>query len=118
MPSTVCPHCSATVGPYDQKCGACGKGLSGRALLATSSDAQATASSPMRNFGVVLCVLGLVVAAYFLVAFDTSVEVPGNDGRRVNNLGLMADRQNGLIVSVGAVIVGALFIVGASIAKR
>jgi hypothetical protein len=30
-----CPHCQADVGPYDQKCGACGKGLSGAALLAS-----------------------------------------------------------------------------------
>jgi hypothetical protein len=36
MAEEKCPHCGATVGPYDQKCAACGKGLSGRALLGTS----------------------------------------------------------------------------------
>lgn len=36
MAEEKCPHCSATVGPYDQKCAACGTGLSGAAMLATN----------------------------------------------------------------------------------
>jgi hypothetical protein len=37
-----CPHCAAGVGPYDQKCAACGKGLAGVALLATTTDGTIT----------------------------------------------------------------------------
>jgi predicted nucleic acid-binding Zn ribbon protein len=36
MPAQTCPHCGADVSPYDKTCGQCGKGLSGRALLAPS----------------------------------------------------------------------------------
>ena len=45
--------------------------------------------------------------------FDTSVEVPTTTvfgqtigGGRVNNLGLMSDRSNGIIIGIGAAIFG------------
>jgi hypothetical protein len=57
-------------------------------------------------------VLGLIGAMYFFVVFDTGIQT--SLGSRVNNLGLMADRQNGIMLSVGVAIVGALFVVGAS----
>lgn len=72
----------------------------------------------MKGLGLLLLAGGIISAGYFFKGFDTSVEVPNisysgaNDwsGRRVNNLGLMADRQNGIILSVGAAIVGTLLI--------
>lgn len=60
---------------------------------------------------------GTAIALYFFVAFDTSVEVPTTTvlgetfgGGRVNNLGLMADRQNGIMIS-GAVAIAGLLLV-------
>ena len=57
--------------------------------------------------GTLLLIGGLAVAGYFLLAFDTSV-VSGSG--RVNNLGLMADRQNGIIVGIGLGVVGTIML--------
>ena len=69
----------------------------------------------MREFGLVLLIAGLCGTFYFALMFDTSVEVPETSfmeqtigGDRVNNLGLMADRQNGIIVSLGIAVIGTL----------
>lgn len=63
--------------------------------------------------GVVLLLCGLTAGVYFLLFFDTSVEVPKEEfmgqtigGGRVNNIGLMNDRQNGINLGFGAVVVG------------
>ena len=62
-------------------------------------------SSTSRPFGSLFIIAGLAVAAYFFFAYDTSVE---SGAGRVVNLGLMADRQNGIIVGIGLAIVGAI----------
>ncbi len=52
---------------------------------------------------------GLLCGTYFLVAFDTSIEVPGGQAigiERVNNIGLLQDRQNGIYLGFGAAAVG------------
>jgi len=59
------------------------------------------------GFGVLLFIVGLGVAGYFFLAFDTSVE---SGYGRVNNLGLMADRQNGIIIGIGLGVVGAIML--------
>lgn len=68
----------------------------------------------MRVLGLLLVLLGIIGAGHFW-SQDTSVEVPETTimgqtvgGGRVNNLGLMQDRQNGLLVCVGASVVGAI----------
>ena len=67
-----------------------------------------TGPSGLRIVGTLLLLGGLSVAAYFFLAFDTSV---GSGLGRVNNLGLMADRQNGIIIGVGLSIVGTIMLV-------
>jgi hypothetical protein len=62
-------------------------------------------SSVARTFGTLFIIAGLAIAAYFFLAFDTSVE---SGAGRVVNLGLMADRQNGIIVGIGLAIIGAI----------
>jgi hypothetical protein len=64
-------------------------------------------SSGLRTFGVLLLIAGLAVAGYFFLGFDTSVE---SGVGRVNNLGLMADRQNGIIVGIGLGVVGTIML--------
>ena len=66
-------------------------------------------------FGVLLLIAGLALAGYFFLAFDTSVTTPQTTilgttigGERVNNIGLMADRQNGIIIGMGAAILGTI----------
>jgi hypothetical protein len=68
-----------------------------------------------------LIIVGLCVAGYFFLFFDPSVEVPKQEilgqtigGGRVVNIGLMADRQNGIIIGLGLAILGAILMVVAS----
>lgn len=65
-------------------------------------------SSGLRTVGILLLLGGLAVSAYFFLAFDTSVE---SGMGRVNNLGLMADRQNGIILGIGLSVVGTIMLV-------
>ncbi len=74
--------------------------------------------SLLGTLGLLLLLGGLLVGGYFLIYFDTSVEVPKTElfgqtygGGRVNNLGLMNTRQNGINLGFGAAVVG-LFILG------
>ena len=64
----------------------------------------------LRILGILLLTGGLAVVAYFFLAFDTSVE---SEIGPINNLGLMADRQNGIIVGIGLSIIGTImFVIG------
>jgi len=76
-----------------------------------------TGSSLTRIVGGLLFLGGIIAAVYFFVSFDTSVAVPSTTilgttigGGRVNNLGLMQDRQNGIIFGFGAALLGAALI--------
>ena len=75
-----------------------------------------TGGSGLTTLGVLLLIGGGLAAAYFLFAFDPSV--PTGAGGRVNNLGLMQDRQNGILVSVGALIVGTLMLLFGNRSKK
>jgi hypothetical protein len=71
--------------------------------------------SGLQILGVLLLVVGLGVAAYFFLAFDASVE---SGAGRVNNLGLMADRQNGIIIGIGLGVVGTIMLAIRSLGKN
>jgi hypothetical protein len=51
---------------------------------------------------------GLALAGYFFLFFETSVE---SGVGRVVNFGLLADRQNGIIIGLGLAIVGTILLV-------
>ena len=58
---------------------------------------------------------GLGACAYFMFVFNPTVTVPSTEilgqsygGGQVNNIGLMADRQNGIIVGGIVAVIGAL----------
>jgi hypothetical protein len=60
---------------------------------------------------------GSVIVAYFVLFFSTAVAVPTSSfggytlgGGSVNNIGLIADRQLGTIVGLGACLLGALIL--------
>ena len=61
----------------------------------------------MRGFGIFCAICGGAFAL-FALNLDTSVSSGPYGVGRVNNMGLMADRQNYLMISIGAVIVGVL----------
>ena len=62
----------------------------------------------MQIIGGLLLAVAALGAVYFFLIFDTSVSA-GAFGR-VNNIGLLADRQNGILISIGAAIVGAILL--------
>lgn len=65
--------------------------------------------------GGLLLLVGLLWAGYYFAIFDVSVEVPTGSfmgyeygGGRVNNIGLMAQRQNGILIGMGVAVIGAI----------
>lgn len=72
-------------------------------------------SSGLRTLGALLLIAGLAVTGYFFMAYDTSVE---SGVGRVNNLGLMADRQNGIIIGIGLGVIGTIMLVIGSRGKN
>ena len=83
---------------------------------ASSSPKPDEGGSPgIRVLGLLLLLGGLGLAGYYFLAFDTSVVTPTTTilgttigGDRVNNIGLMADRQNGILIGMGCAILGAI----------
>ena len=63
--------------------------------------------APLTIIGILLAVGGVCVALFYLAIFDTSVYAGSGVGY-VNNIGLMADRQNGIIVGIGMAILGGI----------
>ena len=72
-----------------------------------SNPLNQTNSSGMQTLGVVMLIAGIALAAYFFLAFDPSVE---SGYGRVNNIGLMADRQNGIIIGIGLGVAGTIML--------
>jgi hypothetical protein len=72
---------------------------------AQPSKSQQETLSGGRVFGLLLLVIGLGAVGFFLLFFDTSVSTEYGS---VNNLGLMSDRQNGIIVGGILAVVGVL----------
>ena len=131
----ICPACGYAMDAFDKECARChGKGT---AADATAPPANATAPkavdapvavSPSAGMKFAdadadaierLCgigfLAGLAIAFYFFLFFDVSVEVPTTDfigttigGGRVNNIGLMAQRQNGILFGFGLAIICAV----------
>lgn len=64
--------------------------------------------STTRTFGWLLLTAGALLAIYSLAVFDPSVASPG--GMRVNNLGLLQDKQNMLIAGSVVVVIGVLMV--------
>lgn len=60
-----------------------------------------------RIAGLALLLGGIAVACSYFFYFDTSVAFGSS---RINNLGLMSQRQNGIVFSFGAAIFGGLLI--------
>jgi hypothetical protein len=60
----------------------------------------------MRGFGVLVLIVGALIAGYALLIFDPTVA--GYGGGRINNIGKLSDRQNLLIAGCVAAVIGAL----------
>ncbi len=77
-----------------------------------------TGNMRLRRISLLLLFFGIALGIYFFAAFDTTVVVPEREilgqtigGHRVHNIGLLQDRQNGIMVGFGlAVIAVVLFV--------
>jgi hypothetical protein len=81
----------------------------------------------MKYLGIFIFGVSAAVAFYFFTMFDTSVTTPGHSNsyldidipsRRVENIGLLNKRQNGITAGFGGMILGAVFIVGAHLSSK
>ena len=106
----VCPDCNAVqVGTYNNKYM--------RSLNRLKDIPETKAESSNSIFlSSLLMVAGGFGLIYFFFIFDTSIAVPTSTlmgqtigGVRVNNLGFMNDRQNGMIFCGVITIIGAIF---------
>ncbi|WOS07379.1 hypothetical protein R5O27_09330 [Proteus mirabilis] len=50
----------------------------------------------MKGFGRILLIVGIIAA---FASFNMDVSVPTGYGSRVNNIGLMSDKQNYILIS-------------------
>lgn len=123
MALSECPDCGRSVSDLAESCPNCGRPVAARsqesATPAAGSQASKPQGSPLLKFvGALLFLGGVGFAVYYFAYFDTSVAVPRTEifgqsigGGRVHNLGLMQERQNGLIFSSVAALVGLLLVV-------
>lgn len=133
----VCPFCKRPISASAKICPSCGDDVSFGAVGSSSGEAGRATSpkhtaaqrtefplgiakefSSLQQLGIVVLFLGILGAIYFFAIFDTSVEVPTTQvmgqtvgGGRVNNLGLMNQRQNGVIISCAGALIGLILIV-------
>jgi len=66
-----------------------------------------------KQAGSIVILLGLIGLIFFFFIFDTSVSVNGLN-MRVNNIGLMQDRQNGIMFSILALVIGVFLVIFAN----
>jgi hypothetical protein len=59
----------------------------------------------LRIIGIVISVIGIITLLNY---FNMDTSVPGEDGNRIFNIGLISVRQNGVVLGAGIMIVGVM----------
>jgi hypothetical protein len=111
-----CPYCDEDISIKAVKCKHCSESLCFPPTIEAGSNKT---GSPLLQFlGATLFLVGLGFAVYYWAYFDTSVQVEpvtlfGNTigGGRVHNIGLMQERQTGLILSVSGSCLGFVLLI-------
>jgi hypothetical protein len=110
-----CPFCAEEILAAALKCKHCGSVLEAPAQSEPSVWKRDISMGKL--LGSLLLLAGLCGAFYYWQVFDTSVETPvvqfmgqAIGGGRVHNIGLMQERQTGLLVSGGGVSLGLILL--------
>lgn len=122
--SVICGKCG-TENQLDEKtCQECGDYLHQYKEQQEQEYKSIDKSSSMKKLGLILLLLGSLIAGYYYLLFDTSVEVPTTEimgqtfgGGRVHNIGLLQEKQSGGMIGGGLAVFGLIITLIASSKK-
>ena len=110
MALTRCPDCGREVSDVAPACPGCGRPIQAASPPVAAKKGGTTSGEVL---GSLLFLGGVAGALYYYEFFKTTVETTFGT---VNNLGLMQDRQNGLLISGGIAVVG--LVLGIALRRR
>ena len=116
---STCPYCLAEIPPAARKCQHCGEWLETHISVGgnrTARDAEKPSVGVTAGIGVVLSVIG-VMGLIFAMNLDTSVPAGPFGLDRVQNLGLLSEKQNWVLVTSVCAALGVL-LVALGVAKQ
>ena len=117
-----CTWCAEQIQDEARVCRFCAREVDGTLRVPSAGPrTESTVSSGFLAVIGVLCLIGGIIAIGYYYNMDTSVAVPTQEiagiivgGGRVNNVGLISDRSNGLMLATVGSVVGFISLIASS----